>query len=222
MQHAAGIDLHAKPGDTVTAGQPLFTMSANQDGRFRALEALEGASGAYRRARHRNPDRRSAPPRPHHGVAPTPFPEGRRSVPKRPRERTNGAPRGIRNEATSSLEHERAARGIPSSFEGTSITDLPKVSLHDHLDGGLRTSTILEIADEIGLDTPADDPESLQAWFDESCDSGDLVDYLKTFDLTIAVMQTPITWPELRESSCRIWAPTASSTARFAGPPSST
>jgi adenosine deaminase len=75
-------------------------------------------------------------------------------------------------------------------FEGTSIDELPKVSLHDHLDGGLRPATILEIASEIGLETPADDPESLQAWFDESCDSGDLVDYLKTFDLTIAVMQT--------------------------------
>ena len=42
--HAAGIDLHAKPGDTVTEGQPLFTLSANDDARFeRALEALEGA-----------------------------------------------------------------------------------------------------------------------------------------------------------------------------------
>jgi adenosine deaminase len=75
-------------------------------------------------------------------------------------------------------------------IDGTSITTLPKISLHDHLDGGLRPGTILEIAGEIGLETPADDPESLQAWFDESCDSGDLVDYLKTFDLTIAVMQT--------------------------------
>src|SRR6195952_3709918 len=76
-------------------------------------------------------------------------------------------------------------------LDGTNIAELPKVSLHDHLDGGLRTATILEIASEIGLETPAGDPESLQAWFDESCDSGDLVDYLKTFDLTIAVMQTP-------------------------------
>src|ERR1700710_1258654 len=75
-------------------------------------------------------------------------------------------------------------------FDGTSITGLPKVSLHDHLDGGLRTDTILELAAAINLETPADDPESLQAWFDESCDSGDLVDYLKTFDLTIAVMQS--------------------------------
>lgn len=75
-------------------------------------------------------------------------------------------------------------------FDGPSITGLPKISLHDHLDGGLRTETILELADEIGLETPADDPDSLQDWFDENCDSGDLVDYLKTFDLTIAVMQS--------------------------------
>ena len=75
-------------------------------------------------------------------------------------------------------------------LDGTNITSLPKVSLHDHLDGGLRTTTILELADEIGLQTPATEPGSLQDWFDESCDSGDLVDYLKTFDLTIAVMQT--------------------------------
>ena len=44
VQHAAGIDLHAKPGDTVTEGQPLFTLSADEPARFeRALEAVEGA-----------------------------------------------------------------------------------------------------------------------------------------------------------------------------------
>ncbi|MCU1513954.1 MAG: thymidine phosphorylase [Microbacteriaceae bacterium] len=44
VQHAAGVDLHAKPGDTVTAGQPLFTLSADEPARFaRALEALDGA-----------------------------------------------------------------------------------------------------------------------------------------------------------------------------------
>jgi thymidine phosphorylase len=44
VQHAAGIDLHAKPGDAVTEGQPLFTMSTDDPGRFaRALEAIEGA-----------------------------------------------------------------------------------------------------------------------------------------------------------------------------------
>ena len=44
VQHAAGIDLHAKPGDAVVAGQPLFTMHANDAARFeRALEAVVGA-----------------------------------------------------------------------------------------------------------------------------------------------------------------------------------
>ncbi|NRG40014.1 thymidine phosphorylase [Rathayibacter sp. VKM Ac-2835] len=44
VQHAAGIDLHAKPGDRVRAGQPLFTLSADEPSRFdRALESLEGA-----------------------------------------------------------------------------------------------------------------------------------------------------------------------------------
>ena len=44
MHHAAGIDLHAKPGDTVRAGQPLFTLHADEPARFaRALEAVEGA-----------------------------------------------------------------------------------------------------------------------------------------------------------------------------------
>ncbi len=44
VQHAAGVDLHAKPGDTVRAGDPLFTLSADEPARFeRALEALDGA-----------------------------------------------------------------------------------------------------------------------------------------------------------------------------------
>ena len=44
VDHSAGIDLHAKPGDTVAKGQPLFTLSADEPARFgRALEALEGA-----------------------------------------------------------------------------------------------------------------------------------------------------------------------------------
>jgi len=70
------------------------------------------------------------------------------------------------------------------------LRDLPKVSLHDHLDGGLRPQTILEIADEIGLATPASDAGALEQWFVDSCTGGDLVQYLKTFDLTIGVMQT--------------------------------
>lgn len=68
--------------------------------------------------------------------------------------------------------------------------DLPKVSLHDHLDGGLRPSTIIELAAEAGHELPATDAEALGNWFRESADSGSLPRYLKTFEHTLAVMQT--------------------------------
>jgi adenosine deaminase len=66
----------------------------------------------------------------------------------------------------------------------------PKVLLHDHLDGGLRPDTILELADQIGWRLPADDPESLRRWFEEAADSGSLERYLETFEHTVAVMQS--------------------------------
>ena len=61
--------------------------------------------------------------------------------------------------------------------------------LHDHLDGGLRPSTIIEIADEIGHQLPATDPAALGTWFISACDSGSLQRYLSTFYHTVAVMQ---------------------------------
>ena len=73
---------------------------------------------------------------------------------------------------------------------GTSINALPKISLHDHLDGGLRPQTIIELAENIGLDLPSTDAEALGDWFADQANSGSLVDYLKTFDVTTAVMQT--------------------------------
>lgn len=75
--------------------------------------------------------------------------------------------------------------------QGVSLRTLPKVSLHDHLDGALRPSTILELAAEAGVAVPATDAADLTDWFADKCDSGSLVEYLKTFDLTTAVMQTP-------------------------------
>ena len=78
------------------------------------------------------------------------------------------------------------------------LRSLPKVSLHDHLDGGLRPATILEIADAEGvllpandaMGTPINDAARLGQWFAEKSDSGSLVEYLKTFDVTTAVMQS--------------------------------
>jgi adenosine deaminase len=66
----------------------------------------------------------------------------------------------------------------------------PKVLLHDHLDGGLRPQTILELADEVGHRLPADAAETLRKWFEDSANSGSLERYLETFDHTVAVMQT--------------------------------
>jgi adenosine deaminase len=73
------------------------------------------------------------------------------------------------------------------------VRSLPKVSLHDHLDGGVRAATVLEISAEIGHALPEGsdaDAATLASWFVEAADSGSLVRYLETFDHTIAVMQT--------------------------------
>ncbi len=70
------------------------------------------------------------------------------------------------------------------------IRQAPKVLLHDHLDGGLRPQTVLDLAAEVGHPLPADDAEGLGRWFAESADSGSLERYLETFDHTVAVMQT--------------------------------
>ncbi|MGD9960321.1 adenosine deaminase [Nocardioides sp.] len=78
----------------------------------------------------------------------------------------------------------------PSSPTRDVVRRAPKVLLHDHLDGGLRPQTIIDLADEVGHELPANDAEALGRWFRESADSGSLVRYLETFDHTVAVMQT--------------------------------
>ena len=71
------------------------------------------------------------------------------------------------------------------------IKRVPKALLHDHLDGGLRPETIIEIAQQIGYKKlPTNDPKQLGHWFEESCNSHSLVRYLETFSHTIAVMQS--------------------------------
>jgi adenosine deaminase len=77
-----------------------------------------------------------------------------------------------------------------AELTGELVRRVPKVLLHDHLDGGLRPQTIVELAAEAGHALPAGDAESLGRWFTDSADSGSLERYLETFDHTVAVMQT--------------------------------
>jgi adenosine deaminase len=84
---------------------------------------------------------------------------------------------------------------VPTSASDVAVSDTvrraPKVLLHDHLDGGLRPATVVDIAERTGYDElPTTDGEELDRWFRASADSGSLVRYLETFSHTVAVMQT--------------------------------
>src|SRR6476660_6174105 len=72
------------------------------------------------------------------------------------------------------------------------IRTVPKVLLHDHLDGGLRPQTVLELARETGYhDLPADNEEELTQRLTEGAHRGHLEIYLDAFRHTVVVMQTP-------------------------------
>src|SRR6202451_1844237 len=72
------------------------------------------------------------------------------------------------------------------------IRPVPKVLLHDHLDGGLRPQTVLELAHETGYrDLPGDYVEELTKRLTEGAHRGHLEIYLDAFRHTVAVMQTP-------------------------------
>jgi adenosine deaminase len=90
-------------------------------------------------------------------------------------------------------------QAVKVDLEGRSVTldkmierlkALPKVLLHDHLDGGLRPGTVLALAHEVGHDVPVDDEDGLAAWFADKANQGSLEAYLETFEHTVAVMQT--------------------------------
>ncbi|GAB4083955.1 adenosine deaminase [Myceligenerans cantabricum] len=70
------------------------------------------------------------------------------------------------------------------------VRALPKVLLHDHLDGGLRPETVGELASAVGHRLPAEGPAALADWFAQQADSRSLPRYLETFVHTVAVMQT--------------------------------
>lgn len=67
---------------------------------------------------------------------------------------------------------------------------LPKVLLHDHLDGGLRPATIIELADDIGHELPSLDVAELVAYFRRGADAKDIIQYLETFGHTVPLLQS--------------------------------
>ncbi len=85
--------------------------------------------------------------------------------------------------------NEASRRG---GLDEETIRAAPKVLLHDHLDGGLRPQTVIELARETGYaGLPTTDPGELAAWFQRGAARKDLVLYLEGFAHTVGVMQTP-------------------------------
>jgi len=76
-------------------------------------------------------------------------------------------------------------------FDQSLLKSLPKVLLHEHLDGVLRPGTVIELARHVGYkELPTEDPEELGQWFFRGANQGSLAKYLEGFAHTIAVMQT--------------------------------
>lgn len=97
---------------------------------------------------------------------------------------TNTSPEATQAAPTSA----RSTSGLSISHD--TIVQCPKVLLHDHLDGGLRINTILELAEEFGYHgLPTTDPHELETWFHNGANRLDLALYLETFTHTVGVMQ---------------------------------
>ena len=76
----------------------------------------------------------------------------------------------------------------PAALTAETIRSAPKVLLHDHLDGGVRPVTLIELSELHGYgDLPSHDPVELARWFSESAYSGSLERYLETFTHTVGV-----------------------------------
>ncbi len=70
------------------------------------------------------------------------------------------------------------------------IRQVPKVELHDHLDGSMRIETIIDLAREADITLPETDPKALEQWFHRGCERKSLPLYLETFGVTVSVLQT--------------------------------
>lgn len=89
------------------------------------------------------------------------------------------------------LHYHRAMAAPLSRAPVEHLQALPKVLLHEHLDGGLRPATLLELLRARGLAAPAQDAGALAAWFGARAQAGSLTEYLRGFALTVAAMASP-------------------------------
>lgn len=95
------------------------------------------------------------------------------------------------------------------------IHEAPKALLHDHLDGGLRPETVMELAADVGYrGLPTTDPAELARWFTLGADRKSLELYLEGFRHTVAHLQTRDAIERVGPSASRTSPPTTSSTPR--------
>jgi adenosine deaminase len=85
---------------------------------------------------------------------------------------------------------QNAANSAPADSL-TKPREMPKVLLHEHLDGGLRVATLFALLHARGMPAPASDVAGLARWFDARAHAGSLPDYLAGFGLTVAAMASP-------------------------------
>ena len=167
--HAAGIDLHVKPGDAVAAGQPLFTLLADDDVALRAR--ARGARGRVGDRRRRLRAAAPARPRAHHGLSRHPFT-------MHPRPRTARARPALRRPTCRSTSTATPTlQGVSIRGPAQGVAARPprrrRAPADDHRARPTRS----------GSTCPRRDADALADWFAEQSDSGSLVEYLKTFDL---------------------------------------
>lgn len=70
------------------------------------------------------------------------------------------------------------------------IKKIPKVELHNHLDGGLRPTTIIDLAEKYNVELPENTPEDIAIWLQRGADRKSLALYLESFGVTLSVIQT--------------------------------
>jgi adenosine deaminase len=80
---------------------------------------------------------------------------------------------------------------MTNSFSFDFWRQMPKVVLHEHLDGNLRPATLLQLCQQCGVALPADSAQGLAQWIHRQANSGSLERYVAAFGLTVAAMASP-------------------------------